>query len=100
MAMVDVQEVARRIQIDFIEWPMLRVTLPQACRLWSAVPRLCEEALLTLVRAEFLLDRDGMFSSPGPRRHLRGRLTRVRAGRCRLRRPTWRSRARGRRRPT
>ena len=64
MAVVDIQEAARRIQIDFIEWPMLRVTLPQACRLWSLSIDSCEEALLTLVRAEFLLDRDGLFHRP------------------------------------
>ncbi len=64
MAVVDIQDVTRRIQIDFIEWPMLRVTLPQACRLWSLSADCCEEALLSLVRAEFLLDRDGLFHRP------------------------------------
>ncbi len=64
MAVVDIQETARLIQIDFIEWPMLRVTLPQACRLWNLSADACEAALLTLVRAEFLLDRDGLFHRP------------------------------------
>jgi hypothetical protein len=64
MPTVDVQEVARRIQIDFIEWPMLRVTLGQACRLWNAPHDVCEAALLSLVRAEFLFDRDGLFHRP------------------------------------
>jgi hypothetical protein len=52
------------MQIDFIEWPMLRVTLRQACRLWSAPHDVCEAALLSLVRAEFLFDGDGMFHRP------------------------------------
>ena len=64
MPTVDAQEVARRMQIDFIEWPMLRVTLRQACRLWSAPHDVCEAALLSLVRAEFLFDGDGMFHRP------------------------------------
>src|SRR5471030_2395421 len=61
MSHVDAQEVARRMQIDFLEWPMLRVTLRQACRLWNAPHDVCEAALVSLVRAEFLFDRDGMF---------------------------------------
>ena len=61
MSHVDAQEVARRMQIDFLEWPMLRVTLRQACRLWNAPHDVCEAALLSLGRAEFLFDRDGMF---------------------------------------
>jgi hypothetical protein len=64
MSAVDVQETARRIQIDFIEFPMLRVTLRQACRLWSAPHDVCEAALLSLVRTEFLFDRDGQFHRP------------------------------------
>jgi hypothetical protein len=64
MAVVNTQEAARLIQIDFIEWPMLRVTLPQACRLWNLSVDSCEAALLTLVRAEFLLDRDGLYHRP------------------------------------
>jgi hypothetical protein len=64
MSHVDAQEVARRMQIDFLEWPMLRVTLRQACRLWNAPADVCEAALVSLVRAEFLFDRDGMFHRP------------------------------------
>jgi hypothetical protein len=64
MSHIDAQEVARRMQIDFLEWPMLRVTLRQACRLWNAPHDVCEAALLTLVRAEFLFDRGGMFHRP------------------------------------
>ena len=64
MPTFDAQEIARRMQIDFIEWPMLRVTLRQACRLWNAPHDVCEAALLSLVRAEFLFDRDGMFHRP------------------------------------
>jgi hypothetical protein len=72
MSHVDVQEVARRMQIDFLEWPMLRVTLRQACRLWNASPDICEAALLGLVRAEFLLDRDGTFHRPVRAAHIDG----------------------------
>lgn len=64
MPTLDAQEVARRMQIDFLEWPMLRVTLRQACRLWNAPHDVCEAALVSLVRAEFLFDRDGMFHRP------------------------------------
>ncbi len=72
MSHIDAQEVARRMQIDFLEWPMLRVTLRQACRLWNAPHDVCEAALLTLVRAEFLFDRDGMFHRPVARGRHRG----------------------------
>jgi hypothetical protein len=64
MPTVDVQEIKRRMQIDFIEWPMLRVTLRQACRLWHAPHGVCEAALTSLVRAEFLFDKDGLFHRP------------------------------------
>jgi hypothetical protein len=64
MATANVQEITRRIQIDFIEWPMLRVTLRQACRLWNAPHDICEAALTSLVRTEFLFDKDGLFHRP------------------------------------
>ena len=72
MSHVDAQEVARCMQIDFLEWPMLRVTLRQACRLWNAPHDVCEAALVSLVRAEFLFDRDGMFHRPVRVEHIEG----------------------------
>jgi hypothetical protein len=45
----------RRVQSDFIEMPGLRLTLPQAARLWAYDVRFCREVLSSLVQAQFLV---------------------------------------------
>jgi hypothetical protein len=48
-------EAVRRAQSDFREMPGLRLTLPQAARLWAFDTVFCREVLATLVRTEFLV---------------------------------------------
>jgi hypothetical protein len=45
---------ARQIRHEFTEWPGLRLTLPQARRLWGVDSVTCERALDTLLDAAFL----------------------------------------------
>ena len=44
----------RRIQSEFFEMPGLRLTKPQARRLWSLDPQLCDNLLDTLVSTHVL----------------------------------------------
>jgi hypothetical protein len=55
-------EVIRRIQGEFLEMPGLRLTEPQARRLWGLDAASCSDLLLTLVNSKFLFrTRDGAF---------------------------------------
>ena len=55
-------EVIRRVQGEFIEMPGLRLTEPQARRLWGLDPASCSDLLLSLVASKFLFrTRDGAF---------------------------------------
>jgi hypothetical protein len=55
-------ELFRRIQGEFLEMPGLRLTQPQACRLWGLDRDLCLLLLTRLVDARFLTrTRDGSF---------------------------------------
>ncbi len=55
-------EVLRRVQGEFIEMPGLRLTKPQARRLWGLDAALCDALLGALVDAKFLFTtRDGAF---------------------------------------
>jgi hypothetical protein len=55
-------ELLRRIRGEFLEMPGMRLTRPQACRLWGLEAGLCETLLNTLVDAQFLFrTRDGAF---------------------------------------
>lgn len=50
----------RRVQSDFLEMPGLKLTLPQAARLWAYDAVFCGEVLATLVETRFLVrSRDG-----------------------------------------
>ena len=52
----------RRVQGEFLEMPGLRVTQPQACRLWGLDRETCGTLLSHLVEAKFLTrTRDGAF---------------------------------------
>lgn len=56
------EELFRRIQCEFLEMPGLRLTQPQACRLWGLDRELCVQLLASLVDAKFLMrTRDGSF---------------------------------------
>jgi hypothetical protein len=50
----DDQQLCTRIQAEFREMPGLRLTLPQAARLFSIDPERCERVLATLVEAGYL----------------------------------------------
>lgn len=56
------EEVLRRVQGEFLEMPGLRLTTPQARRLWNLDAPLCEALLSELVATNFLFrTRDGAF---------------------------------------
>jgi hypothetical protein len=55
-------DVLRRVQGEFLEMPGLRLTEPQARRLWGLDPQMCAALLRRLVDARFLFEtRDGSF---------------------------------------
>ena len=57
-----IDEVLRRVRGEFLEMPGLRVTEPQARRLWGLDSVSCEALLDALVNAKFLCrTRDGAF---------------------------------------
>ena len=56
------EEVLRRVQGEFLEMPGLRLTEPQARRLWGLDAASCRALLGALVDAQFLYrTRDGAF---------------------------------------
>ena len=57
-----IDEVLSRVQGEFLEMPGLRLTTPQARRLWGLDAASCEALLRALVDAKFLFrTRDGAF---------------------------------------
>jgi hypothetical protein len=53
-------DVLRRVRCEFLEMPGLRLTEPQARRLWGLDPESCAAVLDVLVDAQFLFrTRDG-----------------------------------------
>ena len=55
-------EVLRRVQGEFLEMPGLRLTTPQARKLWGLDAAQCDALLGALVDAKFLFrTRDGAF---------------------------------------
>jgi hypothetical protein len=50
----EVHAVVNRVRSEFIEMPGLRLTLPQAARLWGLDPPSCQTVIDVLVGAEFL----------------------------------------------
>jgi hypothetical protein len=56
------EDVLRRVQGEFLEMPGLRLTQPQARRLWGLDAAMCDALLSALVDANFLFrTRDGAF---------------------------------------
>ena len=56
------EEVFRRVQCEFLEMPGLRLTKPQARRLWGLDTTSCDALLGALVDAKFLFrTREGAF---------------------------------------
>ena len=60
-------ELLTRISAEFLEMPGLRLTLPQAARLFSLEPARCQRVLTALVRAGHLASDGRMFSKVDPR---------------------------------
>jgi hypothetical protein len=57
-----IDEILRRVQGEFLEMPGLRLTEPQARRLWGLDSISCQALLHALVDAKFLIrTRDGAF---------------------------------------
>ena len=57
-----IDDVLQRIQGEFVEMPGLRLTAPQARRLWGLERDVCDALLGALVDAGFLVrTRDGAF---------------------------------------
>lgn len=55
-------DMLKRVQGEFLEMPGLRLTEPQARRLWGLDPSSCTALLNALVNAKFLFrTRDGAF---------------------------------------
>jgi len=54
------EETLRRVRAEFLEMPGLKLTVPQAQRLWGVDRRTCEEVIDQLTQARFLSrTRDG-----------------------------------------
>ncbi|HEY7501776.1 MAG TPA: hypothetical protein VH740_24870 [Vicinamibacterales bacterium] len=51
---MELHQVVERVRGEFLEMPGLRLTLPQAARLWGLDMPSCEAVLETLVRSAFL----------------------------------------------
>ena len=60
----DDQQLCTRIRAEFREMPGLRLTLPQAARLFSIDPERCERVLSALVEAGALTTTGTAFASP------------------------------------
>lgn len=54
MSPFEFQNVLERVRGEFLEMPGLRLTLPQAARLWGLDLTSCEAVMDVLIRSEFL----------------------------------------------
>ena len=61
MTAADLLDAQRRILVDYDEWPMLKLTFPQAVRLWSLPHDICLAAMADLVHADYLQHRNGIY---------------------------------------
>ena len=53
-AALEFDAVVRRVRAEFLEMPGLRITMPQAARLWGLEAATCEAVIDALVRSRFL----------------------------------------------
>jgi hypothetical protein len=51
---LEFQKLVERVRCEFLEMPGLRLTMPQAARLWGLDLPSCEAVVDALVRCEFL----------------------------------------------
>jgi len=61
MTAADLLDAQRRILVDYDEWPTLRLTFPQAVRLWSLPHDVCQAAMANLVQADVLQHHHGVY---------------------------------------
>ena len=54
METIRIDDVLRRIRVEYIEMPDLKLTRAQARRLWNLTQEACDAALAILVRTGFL----------------------------------------------
>ena len=54
MSPIELHAAVERIRGEFLEMPGLRLTVPQASRLWGLDASSCEAVLAVLVRSSFL----------------------------------------------
>ena len=72
--MPELMDVLKRIQMEYVEMPDLKLTLQQARRLWNLDSLVCEAAMDALVAVKFLrqtpdgkyLRRTAVSASPTP----------------------------------
>ena len=54
MSPLEFHSVVERVRCEFLEMPGLRLTVPQAARLWGLDVGSCEAVIDSLVRSDFL----------------------------------------------
>ena len=54
MSPMEFHSIVERVRCEFLEMPGLRLTIPQAARLWGLDRRSCEAVIDALIRAAFL----------------------------------------------
>jgi hypothetical protein len=70
MDATQLQEILTRIKLEYLELPNLRLTMPQARRLWNLPAEWCDAALDLLILSGFLRRTgDGVFLRRDPSRH-------------------------------
>ena len=69
MPLMQVQDAADLIRLDYVEMPGMQLTFWQAQRLWNLSEDLCDRALTALTHSGFLVrTRDGRYRRPHPER--------------------------------
>ena len=54
MSPIELHAIVRRVRAEFLEMPGLRLTLPQASRLWGLETPACEAVIEALIQSAFL----------------------------------------------
>jgi hypothetical protein len=54
MSTIELRAIVERIRSEFVEMPGLRLTMPQAARLWGLDISACEQVVEVLVQCAFL----------------------------------------------
>jgi hypothetical protein len=54
MSPIELHNIVRRVRAEFLEMPGLRLTVPQASRLWGLEVPACEAVIEALIQSAFL----------------------------------------------